>query len=56
MSPSDVSDIEQRLPFVLTTEDIGQYNLDYVGRQKVDEVDCYVSMWPPRLWKKANVI
>src|SRR3984957_7996806 len=42
MSPADVSDIEQRLPFVLTTEDVGQYNLTYAGRQKVDEVDCYV--------------
>src|SRR6202453_1468982 len=36
MSPADVSDIEPRLPFVLTTEDVGQYNLTYVGRQKVD--------------------
>ena len=27
MSPADMQDIEERLPFVLTTEDIGQYNL-----------------------------
>ena len=54
MSPSDVSDIEQRLPFVLTTEDIGQYNLDYVGRQKVDEVDCYVFDVAPKVMEKGK--
>src|SRR3984957_18651136 len=49
MSPADVSDIEQRLPFVLTTEDVGQYNLTYAGRQKVDEVDCYVFDVAPKV-------
>jgi len=42
MSPADFQDIEERLPFVLTKEDAGQYNVTYVGRQKVDSVDCYV--------------
>jgi hypothetical protein len=54
MSPADVSDIEQRLPFVLTTEDIGQYNLTYVGRQKVDEVDCYVFDVAPKVMEKGK--
>lgn len=42
MSPADFADIQQRLPFVLTTEDVGQYNVTYVGKQKVDELDTYV--------------
>ena len=42
MSPADFQDIEERLPFVLTTEDIGQYDLTYAGRQKVDDVDNYI--------------
>jgi hypothetical protein len=54
MTPSDVSDIEQRLPFVLTSEDVGQYNLDYVGRQKVDEVDCYVFDVAPKVMEKGK--
>jgi hypothetical protein len=54
MSPADVSDIEQRLPFVLTTEDVGQYNLSYVGRQKVDEVDCYVFDVAPKVMEKGK--
>src|SRR5271170_554296 len=42
MSPADFADIQQRLPFVLTQEDIGQYIVTYVGKQKVDELDTYV--------------
>ena len=54
MTPSDVSDIEQRLPFVLTAEDVGQYNLTYVGRQRVDEVDCYVFDVAPKVMEKGK--
>ncbi|MGA3130975.1 MAG: hypothetical protein ABSD59_09255 [Terracidiphilus sp.] len=42
MSPSDLQDIQHGYPFVLTKEDIPQYDVKYVGRQKVDEIDCYV--------------
>ena len=42
MSPSDLQDIQHGYPFVLTTEQVNDYNIKYVGRQKVDEVDCYV--------------
>ena len=41
MSPSDLQDIQHGYPFVLTAEEIGQYDVKYVGKQKVDEVDCY---------------
>ena len=42
MTPADLSDIEHRLPFVLTTEDLPEYSVSYVGRQKVDDLDTYV--------------
>ncbi len=42
MSPADFQDIQQRLPFVLTAEDVTQYNVTYVGKEKVDDVLCYV--------------
>ncbi len=42
MSPSDLQDIQHGYPFVLTAENIGQYDVKYVGSQKVDEIDCYV--------------
>lgn len=42
MSPADFDDIEQRLPFTLTTEDIGQYQLTYAGKQAIGNSDTYV--------------
>ncbi len=54
MSPSDFSDIEHRLPFILTTEDLGQYIITYVGRQKVDELDTYVFDAGPKVMEKGK--
>jgi len=42
MSQEDFQDIRHRLPFVLTEEDLPEYNILYVGLQKEDELDCYV--------------
>ena len=42
MTREDVDDIEKRLPFVLTTEDLPDYDIHYVGQQHVDELDTYV--------------
>jgi hypothetical protein len=52
MSPADFKDIEQRLPFVLTTEDLPQYDITYLGRQKVDELDTYVFSTGPKVLEK----
>jgi hypothetical protein len=42
MSPEDLDDIRHRLPFVLTTEEIPEYDILYVGQQQEDELHCYV--------------
>jgi len=52
MSPADFQDIEHRLPFVLTREDVAQYNLTYIGKQKVDEIDTYVFDVKPKVIEK----
>jgi hypothetical protein len=54
MSPSDLQEIQHGDFFVLTTEMIGQYNVKYVGRQKVDEVDCYVFDVAPKMIEKKH--
>jgi hypothetical protein len=54
MSPSDLQDIQRGYPFVLTTEEIGAYNLKYVGRQKVDDLDCYVFDVTPKIIEKKK--
>jgi hypothetical protein len=42
MSEEDMQDIRHRLPFVLTTEDLPEYNVLYVGQQQEDELHCFV--------------
>src|SRR5579863_8710916 len=42
MSQEDMADIRHRLPFVLTTEDLPEYNILYVGQQQEDELHCFV--------------
>ena len=48
MSQADFDDIEHRLPFVLTTPQLPEYNLVYLGRQKVDDIDTYVFDCKPK--------
>jgi hypothetical protein len=52
MTPSDLQDIQQGYPFVLTTEEIALYNVKYVGKQQVDEVKCYVFDVAPKQIEK----
>lgn len=54
MSPSDLQDIQHGYPFVLTAQDITAYDVKYVGRQKVDEVDCYVFDVSPKQIEKGK--
>jgi hypothetical protein len=48
MSPSDLQDIQHGYPFVLTTADLPAYDVKFIGRQKVDDVDCFVLDVSPR--------
>jgi hypothetical protein len=52
MTPADFDEIEHRLPFVFTNENLPQYDLTYVGRQKVDELDTYVFEAAPKRLEK----
>ena len=54
MSPTDFDEIEHRLPFILTTEDLPKYDVKYLGRQKVDELDTYVFEAGPKTIEKGK--
>ncbi len=38
----DIDDAANIQPFVLTTEDLPQYQIEYLGKERVDELDTYV--------------
>jgi hypothetical protein len=42
LDEGDVQDFRNQLPFVLTTDEIPEYNILYVGQQQEDELHCYV--------------
>ena len=42
MTREDEEDIQKLMPFVLTTEEIPEYNITYLGQQKEDELNTYV--------------
>jgi hypothetical protein len=42
LDEGDVQDFRNRLPFVLTSEEVGEYNILYVGQQQEDQLNCYV--------------
>src|SRR3984885_5509068 len=42
LDEGDVQDFRNRLPFVLTSDEIQEYNIIYVGQQTEDELHCYV--------------
>jgi len=54
MTENDFKDIEKRLPFVLTAPELPQYDINYLGRQKVDELDTYVLDVKPKVLEKGH--
>jgi hypothetical protein len=55
LTPMDLQDLRSVQPFVLTTEDIGKYDIHYVGKEKLDDIDCYqFSVKPKTLVKKER--
>ena len=54
MTESEVNDIKQRLPFILTTAQLPEYNLTYLGKQHVDTLDTYVFDVAPKQLVKGH--
>jgi hypothetical protein len=54
MSQADFDDIAHRLPFVLTSAELPQYDLTYLGRQKVDDIDTFVFDCKPKQLVKGK--
>lgn len=50
----DFDDIEKVWPFVMTTEELPKYDVKYVGREHVDELDTYVFDLEPKKLEKGQ--
>lgn len=54
LDPEDLEDIRHRYPFVLTSDDIDQYQILYVGKEKIDELETYVFDIAPKQVTKGQ--
>ena len=52
LTPQDLQDLRSVQPFVLTSDEIGKYDIQYTGKEKLDEINCYkFSVKPKKLLK-----
>jgi len=42
MMPEDIQSLRHLMPFVMTSDDVPEYDVLYVGQQQEDELHCYV--------------
>jgi hypothetical protein len=54
MTQEDYDDLEQIQPFVLTTGSLPLYDLEYAGKQRVDEIDNYVFDVGPKVIEEGE--
>src|SRR5439155_6310021 len=54
LTPEDLEDLRNVQPFVLTTNEIPQYDIRYLGPQKADEIPCYVFAVKPKKMEKGH--
>src|SRR5713226_8801427 len=55
MDQGDFEDIRRRLPFVMTSDEISEYNILYVGQQQEDELHCYVFDMAPKKFEAKRL-
>jgi len=55
MSKEDYDMIRSIMPFVMTNQTVNEYQIHYVGQQKVDELDTYVFDVAPKAIEKGKV-
>jgi len=56
ITKEDLSDVRNRLPFVLTSDEINEYGILYVGQQQEDELHCYVFDIAPKESRRISAI
>jgi hypothetical protein len=54
MTPEDEQDLRTVMPFVLTSAEIPEYYIRFLGWQKVDDVGCYVFAVKPQALDKSG--
>ena len=54
LTTEDAQDLRDVQPFVLTTAEVGQYNVNYLGREKLDDIGCFTFSVKPKKMEKGK--
>jgi hypothetical protein len=54
LTPEDEQDLRSVQPFVLTSDEIDKYDIQYLGKQNADEIPCYTFSVKPKTMVKGQ--
>ncbi len=54
LTPEDEQDMRSVQPFVLTSNEIGNYHVRYLGRETLDEIPCYAFAVKPKKMEQGQ--
>jgi hypothetical protein len=55
MMPEDIQSLRHLMPFVMTSDDLPEYDVLYVGQQQEDELHCYVFDIAPKKFQPKRL-
>jgi len=54
LTPQDEQDLRDVQPFVLTTDEVPNYFIRYLGKEQLDEIDCYAFAVKPKRMEQGK--
>jgi hypothetical protein len=54
LAPEDLEALDRVPAYPLTTSQLPKYNLKYVGKEQVDEIDCYIFQVKPKILERTR--
>jgi len=54
LEPEDLKELDRIPPFPLTTSQLAQYDLKYLGTEQIDEINCYIFQVKPKSVNRTN--
>ena len=54
LSPEDLQDLREIQPFVLASDEINKYKLNYLGKELIDDIDCFAFDVEPKVLEKGQ--
>jgi hypothetical protein len=54
LAPEDLEALDRVPAYPLTTSQLPKYNLKYIGKEQVDEIDCYIFQVKPKMLERTH--